>query len=423
LARRVTSARPKVITAEADLAPPPLRKTDLGVLDMLRGMAALFVVLHHARWYLLAPYHDYAALGGSAIGGRIAFASTVLKFGPEAVIFFFLLSGFCIHYRQARRLRSASDVGRGVGLHDVLDVKPFFMRRIRRLLPVLLVAIALTSLLDLLGLAINPDFYAATFLPEASHSLSTLVGNALFQSGLAVPVYGTDVPLWSLALEFWFYVLYPLMLWVSLRLGLRGMLAVIGVTGLLGMMLFYVGPAPLRGVGEVCAYWLIWVAGALIAEAYVGRQSMRFAGWCVWPSLLLLVGLTAADAQDAVPPVVPLRDMAWAVALGLGLIWVLLGARDRPQAVLHVLARRLRPLGTISYSLYVVHYPIIVVLAAWWTAHHRTAPVGVELFVLGIGLSLSAGAACWYVVERHFVGARQAPALTPEIRVAELVAR
>jgi hypothetical protein len=76
----------------------------LPALDALRGLAALYVVLHHA--YGLLWVGDYApalAAAGelptwaAAIGG-------MFRFGRQAVLLFFVLSGFCIHYRQARVL-------------------------------------------------------------------------------------------------------------------------------------------------------------------------------------------------------------------------------------------------------------------------------------------------------------------------------
>jgi peptidoglycan/LPS O-acetylase OafA/YrhL len=97
------------------------------------------------------------------------------------------------------------------------------------------------------------------------------------------------------------------------------------------------------------------------------------------------------------------------------LAWVILAAEGRSAWVLQRLAVRLRPLGNMSYSLYVVHYPVIMLLAAWWSASHTSLPLGVELFTLGVAVSLALGAACWYLVERHFVRERRIAAI-PSVR-------
>src|SRR5207302_10791525 len=57
----------------------------------------------------------------------------------------------------------------------------------------------------------------------------------LFRS--AVPAFGTNGPLWSLAFEFWFYALYPLLLLLSVRFGTRrtmGIVLAVSVVGFLG---------------------------------------------------------------------------------------------------------------------------------------------------------------------------------------------
>jgi peptidoglycan/LPS O-acetylase OafA/YrhL len=74
------------------------------VLDALRGLAALFVVLHHAYGLLwsLAPI-DGAAFGAATPAWALTLTNP-LRFGRLAVMLFFILSGFCIHYRQAVQL-------------------------------------------------------------------------------------------------------------------------------------------------------------------------------------------------------------------------------------------------------------------------------------------------------------------------------
>jgi peptidoglycan/LPS O-acetylase OafA/YrhL len=101
---------------------------DLRVLDVLRGFAALYVMIGHAVWLLWVGYHPYLATGGHR---ALAYASELTRFGHQAVLLFFLLSGFCIHYRQARkraltRIRAEDTLG---GLH----VGDFALRRVTTL--------------------------------------------------------------------------------------------------------------------------------------------------------------------------------------------------------------------------------------------------------------------------------------------------
>jgi peptidoglycan/LPS O-acetylase OafA/YrhL len=68
--------------------------------------------------------------------------------------------------------------------------------------------------------------------------------------------------------------------------------------------------------------------------------------------------------------------------------------------------------GEISYSLYVVHFPWLALLSAWWLSSHARLPLGVELVVPGVISALLLALCCWYLVERHFVSAapRRSPA-------------
>jgi peptidoglycan/LPS O-acetylase OafA/YrhL len=171
---------------------------------VLRGLAALYVMLGHARWLLWASQHEYAASAPSKVGSVLAVLSASLTFGHQAVLLFFLISGFCIHYRQARSLATSGD-GR-------MNLKSYAWRRLRRLYPPLLLALALTALFDSLGASLNPAYYAGqTAYPSindaavaGSRTLTTLFGGLLFQSSLATPSFGTNGPLWSLSYELWF---------------------------------------------------------------------------------------------------------------------------------------------------------------------------------------------------------------------------
>jgi peptidoglycan/LPS O-acetylase OafA/YrhL len=88
-------------------------------LDAIRGAAAAYVVVYHARCFAqtsIAP---------------------MMSFGPEAVILFFLLSGFVISYSSERRLCEPG------------GVRSYLVHRFRRIYPLFLVALALTiSIVD-----------------------------------------------------------------------------------------------------------------------------------------------------------------------------------------------------------------------------------------------------------------------------------
>ena len=107
----------------------------LAHLDGLRGLAALFVVLHHV-WLTVWPLEYGLAPVGSA-----ALLTGVFAFGHFAVAVFIVLSGFCLTLPVAR----AGELRGGA--------RRFFRRRARRILPPYYAALALSLLL--LGVAVG----------------------------------------------------------------------------------------------------------------------------------------------------------------------------------------------------------------------------------------------------------------------------
>jgi peptidoglycan/LPS O-acetylase OafA/YrhL len=213
------------IESPRNLSPSPAPSARVGprstvFLDGLRGLAAFYVVLHHAFWLLQEGYTaGYLAHPASytTLQYYVALFSAVLfRFGHVAVLFFFVLSGFVIHLRYARRIvnePARADFGWG----------DFVYRRARRLYPPLLAALAITYALDHLGASLAFAIYQSkTPYPLINSSVAcnygwrTFFGNLAFLQKTYVPCWGSDRPLWSLKYEWWFYMIYPC-LWPILR--------------------------------------------------------------------------------------------------------------------------------------------------------------------------------------------------------------
>jgi len=99
-------------------------------IDPLRGIAAVAVVVHHAseQWRVADPTSPFRA--------------TLFWLGPWGVALFFVLSGFCIHLPNSRKLHNNPN-------HEI-DWPRFAYRRARRLLPTHYAALILSAFLAFL---------------------------------------------------------------------------------------------------------------------------------------------------------------------------------------------------------------------------------------------------------------------------------
>ena len=165
-------------------------------------------------------------------------------------------------------------------------------------------------------------------------------------------MFGTDGALWSLANEFWYYLLFPLGL-ITCRRGRRWReRAVCGG-------LFLVTAAFVRG--NILASFPIWLAGVALlrlkAPAFPGRtgRTVRVAATLVY--FPLLIGLSRFNALP------PLASDYLLTALTLLYLWLLLSDRTRFRAeALEV--RGSREMARFSYTLYATHTPVLVLAAS-----------------------------------------------------------
>jgi peptidoglycan/LPS O-acetylase OafA/YrhL len=173
-------------------------------LDCIRGLAALSVLFYHVRYRF---FLDYAEVVDPNVVAKLYYACT--SFGHDAVMVFFVLSGFFI----------SSSIRRDVLLNR-WSWSRYASNRLIRLYVVLLPALGLTLFWDSLGMrwAGTHAIYSGLaqqwthdFFNVSERLLpSVFLGNLFFLQTIYVPPLGSNDPLWSLAYEFWYYLLFPL---------------------------------------------------------------------------------------------------------------------------------------------------------------------------------------------------------------------
>lgn len=335
-------------------------KPHFHVLDGFRGIAAIAVVVAHG-WIL--PGYQFAT------------------HGYLAVDFFFLLSGFVIAQAYDARLR------------DGMAVSDFCRRRWARLFPMIALGTVFGGAVTVLTKATAPLDFLSTFAAQV------LVLPAPFSHVPGFGLWPLNPPSWSLFWELIANAAFAVWLvhWRNRHLALLCLLAAAGLAWValahgdieVGFTLdsFYGGP-----VRTFFSFPLGILLNRLHRPSTAPRSS-RKVGLCLAGALaLILFNPSRSWAYDlvTVSVVFPLV-LVVAVKTDVGHpVWAWLGA--------------------ISYPLYLVHYPLLMIIAAW-----RPHPAGglADLALLGayLGLALAAAALVDRFYDtpiRRILGRRQA---------------
>jgi len=313
----------------------------LDFIDCLRGFACLWVLLHHSfeTVPLTAQFHD----------GPLGLLTATAKIGWLGVSLFLVLSGFCLYYPLVRRDEVSS---------VRLNIRQFAQRRFLRIMPPYLAALAIFSVMAL---------YAARHSlpwPETVR-VRDIVTHALMLHNLRPSTFASINPaFWSLALEVQLYIVFPIWVWIAARRGLRTMAFVAFGSAVVWQLAAYLryGLSPEWQPSLAVAYhalparWFEFTAG-MVAAACVARPKPIHARIAV-TSAAILIG-PALWFVCKVSRFGPLCDQAWGVIFASA---VVLLARVRHGAFTHPCLRWMTLLGTVSYSVYLIHQPLFGLL-------------------------------------------------------------
>jgi peptidoglycan/LPS O-acetylase OafA/YrhL len=310
--------------------------------------------------------------------------------GYLGVSTFFTLSGFLI---TSLLLGERSATG-GISLGA------FWARRMRRLLPASLVTLAAV----VIGSRVFTDLQTES-LPGDIVASALQVANwrFLFDNQSYADLFATPSPVlhfWSLAIEEQFYWVFPLLTAIVFAVGrgsvklyaavLAALLAVsAATTAMLGFSesttVYY---ATYTRMGEILVGSLLAVAVSLgltrlrllpPLAALAGVAALVAMAWCWW------------NLEQETPFISRGGLLAYSLVSGALVLSVCVpGPSRRALAV-----EPLRLLGIISYGVYLVHWPIYLVLD-----HQRTGLDRFPLTVLRIGVTLAVATASYFVIEK-----------------------
>lgn len=342
-------------------------------LDVLRGLAALSVLVFHV-WLYTLPTPDAATSRGPA---DLLFSSARV-----GLVLFFVLSGFLLY---GPWVRAALDGGRAPRLGRYLA------RRAARIAPGYYVALAGAVLL-LWGLGDVPGVR----LPPGEHLWRFLVFGQNFGSDTVMKL---NPPMWTLVVEVSFYLALPLFGAVALRLGSRrSTQAVVPLAVIAAGLGFNLWLARHSGLSPTLNKLLpaalpYFGVGMLAAVLLHGRRvpgRWALAGLPVGIGLLVFNAWWHRPGQVGIAPVAA-RDVVAAVGFA-----VLLACASSAAARRSLAARPLVGLGTVSYGLYLWHVPLLL-----WLRGHGLLPLSpLPALAVVLPLSLALATASWLLVEK-----------------------
>jgi len=280
-------------------------------LDTLRFVLALWVVLSHTGG---PPLPD--SLG--SVWAVRAFYNNAFP-GPVAVIVFFVISGFCIHFPRRHDLKLTNPLS-------------YYLRRYVRILVPMVVAIAVAAPL-----------------------------------GLRLTVFGGSI-LWSLLCEEIYYAIYPALLTLRRRVSWTPIIAA-------SFLCAYAVALSMPSAGDYASFgsglnWVVglpcWLLGCVLAERADNLRSVRVAGLEVWAwrlsAFFLAVTLSALRFHSRV-------TYPWTLDLFAVFAFFWLGREVAYRNTVEP-SPLLERAGAWSYSTYLVHmhaYALAAILPLGWT--------------------------------------------------------
>jgi peptidoglycan/LPS O-acetylase OafA/YrhL len=391
--------------------PTPPARPRFDSIDVLRGLAAFSVVVYHL-WLRYFPGQSTQAHPAQLPADhRTAFLITFpIQYGYFGVTLFFVLSGFCIHLPQAWRFATTRD--------DGLRIGAFARQRARRLYPAYLASIVFASLvMAALPMALSASRGTLQDLVKV-FGLKEALADVFFLLPFYPPASTFNGVYWTLIYELQFYAAYPVLLYAFRRFGPKSVL----VTLLIIEVAYASFPVPMRYIG--LSRWFEWYLGMYAAEGVVTN-------WRGVPAKsMAMFGLAAGVAATIEPHLWPYRDVLLSVGMvGLLVLFVRSEAAEEAKARMPWFRRSnaLLALGACSYSLYLIHIPVIDLTwnAAHLAAKYHVVPAAVAKLIAPISIptALLIGYRFFVAFERPFLRKRRTPApakasVLPETRPA-----
>ena len=349
---------------------PVRARVRLEYLDGVRGAASFYVMLTHLVLFINPALFRVVSW--------LTPATAWMRYGRTSVSIFIVLSGYCLMLPVARTADSRIDGG----------FWPYLLRRARRIMPPYYAALCISLVLMWIfsSQIVRIGTFWSTMQPvNAKVVVSHLLLIHNFNNDWISRI---DAPMWSVATEWQIYFLFPLVLLPIYRRSTSGMLFAALLIGLTPIFLLH--------TGETAAPWFTVLFGLGMVGA-----AINFTGTAVWRTLKGQVNWSAVCAVAVVGVsvwhmlVAPRLGLKWKADLiedvitGIATMSLLVACTnnlhtDNKSTIVRCLeSKPLLFLGAISYSLYLMHAPILGTFDIAIRTLAPSAGISALLYVVG----------------------------------------
>jgi peptidoglycan/LPS O-acetylase OafA/YrhL len=296
----------------------------LNKLEAIRGFTAIYVIIGHTL------------KKGIIIGGTDF--SFFFKFGQEAVILFFILSGFVIEYSFSKSKDKS--------------FKTYFFKRFLRIYLPLFCVYLLNFFLFFFNSpnTINIDWYNLLGNVFMLQDMSSLKPNVI-----TTPFLG-NLPLWSLSYEWWFYMLYfPIVIFIKEKSS-----SFVYILGIISALTYILYP---NFINRELSYFVIWWGGVVLARCYAESNEIKLSDLkkliLVLFIIIIILSLNAILNYDGksigISPILEIRHFIFSLLLILAAVkWY-----KMKWIGFNFTFGIFKNAAPISYCLYISHYFLI----------------------------------------------------------------
>ena len=329
-------------------------------IDILRGVSILLVLIHHFN----IPYKLHDTFLGILIGGE-SLSTLIARNGNYGVTMFFVISGFLITQHTLQRSGSLAQI----------KLKDFYIRRLARIIPCLVLLVAMVSVLGSLGLQTfinqSPNGVEVSYAVTVLSALSFWMNLLIIKYGWVNYALGV---LWSLSVEEVFYLAFPVL---CLALG-RG-------KGFIVFLLAVIAYAPyfraLHFGEESGAYLYHYFSSfdGIAIGCLTAMYAQHFKAAIYNPKVIVAVTAFLMTALYFYAPIKEVSTWGISVFALLTALLILCFTQDLKVKPISYTARSLVWIGQRSYEMYLFH---LIVLGLMKVVYFPKETVAAEKLML-----------------------------------------